>query len=901
MKLYFRIIMIFIMTLYSIALTGQCVNGISTNPKAPKNNQIPTIFGNDKKNIFLNQFDWTKVSGTTYDQIPINLKAGFNLGVGPITTNDSTWEMISPYSIGMPSSYSYLYSPIGSFDQDNKWEDGWELLWMNTGYYPNGDEINTPNYFHPNGTSTTVGEVSYIVLYNRYTGILRVFAKLFATVGQFDMIRIKLKFDNPSLQDVSGLLRYLEPFDRPLDQVTRVLSHSTIMEQSQSNNHWVSADFNVAYDPCTCFYASLLKISFSAIKEMDITLKGRSIAVEQDLIKHIDSLENYLSIEDVDNSQAGQVMYSTLSSMADEYLEDVKKYEEDLGKYNSYKSNIYYKALEFGKDHIINGLSGALPTKEVSEYILKEHAVITSDKKLKSKLDKGVKSLMTDNWDKFTGALFGEAPKKPVAPHRPVVNMSEYTFTGNVDDTIHINSNGFYTPGTYPHAFPNYNVIDPLAYPAYNEVLGLFSMLESPKFYYYYRDSKEFNYNNASTKAEGAYHQKLRMKLAEPLKWYLNPALDWDYNKTKVYAKLIVEFEKDTIEEYPNQYSKYDRTYDGFGAFKTKYAEHVIDTAFFKYGEQRSFEETRDFSLYTQYYALEDFGKEQFAIDVSTTTLEYVNAYHGKQYEDGWLAHDDQKIPVKRIKLRLMVDMYFNQIGSTGGQVNTTHVVTYDLFAEPEKHLVDVKFEKNALSFFNDTLQLSGTITSTHPSIWEINDKELVVKARGIEVIDDLTVQNGYELKLIAKNSIDVSQNVELGENITMSLDGLTAIDNSPMMSWKGVEAICNEGLYKGNTIADKRIIEASVKESLIPKESQLEWKVFPNPNDGDFSISIYADNSNKAEVTLYNLTGQVIRNQSIEVQTGMNQLNFTQLAKGMYIMNITINGLSNSKKVVVN
>ena len=61
-------------------------------------------------------------------------------------------SMVWPWDANtMPSEFSYLrlrwnpvtgnYEPLLPEERDFRWEDGWELLYMNLGYYSNGDKI----------------------------------------------------------------------------------------------------------------------------------------------------------------------------------------------------------------------------------------------------------------------------------------------------------------------------------------------------------------------------------------------------------------------------------------------------------------------------------------------------------------------------------------------------------------------------------------------------------------------------------------------------------------------------------------------------------------------------------------------------------------------------------------
>jgi hypothetical protein len=69
--------------------------------------------------------------------------------------------------------------------RDFNWQDGWELLWMNTGYYPNQSTTNhngninfsDNNRIYPFVSNPAHSRYPYIILYNKYRGTMRMFGK----------------------------------------------------------------------------------------------------------------------------------------------------------------------------------------------------------------------------------------------------------------------------------------------------------------------------------------------------------------------------------------------------------------------------------------------------------------------------------------------------------------------------------------------------------------------------------------------------------------------------------------------------------------------------------------------------------------------------------------------------
>lgn len=122
----------------SFGLTGKsqpCVNGISTNPYNPINNQFVPLAnqwypgnGTDTHNPWLNQWSWYWSDGN-----PTIYRSNLNWD-HQWPGNAPSVAMVHPYDILMPEGFEYL-RPEGVHPDfyDYRWEDGWELLWMNMG------------------------------------------------------------------------------------------------------------------------------------------------------------------------------------------------------------------------------------------------------------------------------------------------------------------------------------------------------------------------------------------------------------------------------------------------------------------------------------------------------------------------------------------------------------------------------------------------------------------------------------------------------------------------------------------------------------------------------------------------------------------------------------------------
>ena len=215
---------------------GNRTNGITTNPAAPVNTHRPSR---------LNWFDWTQPSYL------------LNLGV----TNISATSIPSPFFTTDNGNIVHFYDPADGI-RDVSPAQGWELIKMDFGY------VNNTTPASPGTTQP------YMILYNKFRGILRVF---FATVQTFPVTgaTVRVVFSSNSGMQTS-LLDYqasLKPVDAAFERNPELTS---VVEYLQQPLRWWYADYPMQYDPCTCLYSSSLEIHLVFDNVSNINLAGTS-------------------------------------------------------------------------------------------------------------------------------------------------------------------------------------------------------------------------------------------------------------------------------------------------------------------------------------------------------------------------------------------------------------------------------------------------------------------------------------------------------------------------------------------------------------------------------------------------------------------------------------------------
>jgi hypothetical protein len=316
------------------------------------------------RNSFLNSyFNW-------YDpaKIAINKSNEWKVPEFKLQDGDSLnalYDMTWPWSTAMNNSaFSFLYldpatlnlqrenpddplpnpQPLPVEDRDYHWEDGWELLYLNLGFLPNGDDVDQTfaDSWRPTENATNSAfmrpepnHVPYFVLYNRYRSTMRVFANVFAPNGnlpEVDYTHVKLQFTEGQASG-SGLFRVSNGVDRPLDKETIETGEKMISpNQAPADiDEWIVADFQLSYDPCICQNSSMkdqkIQMIFSTFNTMTVDLYYRELSVDKSITEN-DLRDNFLNLSDLDpvNEKPGAKVYGYMSDLYDDYQKAMVHY-----------------------------------------------------------------------------------------------------------------------------------------------------------------------------------------------------------------------------------------------------------------------------------------------------------------------------------------------------------------------------------------------------------------------------------------------------------------------------------------------------------------------------------------------------------------------------------------------
>jgi len=139
-----------------------------------------------------------------------------------------------------------------------------------------------------------------------------------------------------------------------------------------------------------------------------------------------------------------------------------------------------------------------------------------------------------------------------------------------------------------------------------------------------------------------------------------------------------------------------------------------------------------------------------------------------------------------------------------------------------------------------------------------------------VDIIGDLDGTDNFAANITLRRSNDIT-----GPNIVYSEQGeWIAFDQN---------TVDDIGSHNGST--------ASVADNLLS-----DIKIYPNPANGN---TIYIKTTNNTDVNIYNVLGKMVK--SIEITAQKNNIDISNLSKGIYIVKMTVDNISMTKKLIKN
>lgn len=514
--------------------------------------------------------------------------------------------------------------------------------------------------------------------------------------------------------------------------------HESYNPNSGGSSRWFSADFQIGYDPCICGKNQKWKISLWGIESFEVNLYGRSITVELP-ISDGEGNPNYdvdwLSSNGLrDTLSGGNQIFTKMEGLVEDYKDALDRYEQQSEAYSDYLKK--KAVLDAFKGFIVDGVTGLIPAAGTFKFwFLKPKNPNTEGTNFENYIKGASKGLLGYGYDQFS---MGINPKTsaPKPPDMPTASYSEMRFEGEITGTSQSEVIGpFFIPGSYNESSSLSN-LTPFNYPAYNAPVGLVASLKTPEsisdFESSFSSQLNAQYINSALQSQCLRWYTVnslvdfKLRIEGGIEYILNPSLDFDMTSTETYAALEISLRRSAgledgssslqsagINDGTNMYYSHDeRTGNDFERIFLSKWTPVSDL------NQMVF----SLSMDEEYWFF--LGGTALVTGDFSICVWNPGVVPNAQYE------------LSSVKLKVLHDCYFDQIGSSGDQVNTTQVFSYLLFdTDAEINLIGSEGPWTTTSGYFD-LYIPGTITlgneaitTTHPLVHHVDGDEIFINA----------------------------------------------------------------------------------------------------------------------------------------------------------------------------
>ncbi len=901
------------------AQTVGLVNGSNTNPSAAQNNP-PT-------GPWSNIWDWTgywyPANGKEYGSLPYTAEGvtdyWYVINPNAPMSNASYYQnFLSAYAIESPYSDDALSVLNNNANSDYRWENGWELVARNFGY--------AFNETSPAGSDATV---PYFILYNKYTGILRVFGVLpFGTTSQISDISVQLTFLSYNQNDVNssqpsnwqwstpiyyhdqnkkpytvytysgstnnsstdifwqnygytGIFNTYSGNAQALDCSTNVVTVGAPAQYAGIGNTFIYADFPVAYDPCTCTKPSGFLAQFVLNSTASVTMQGSFFGTAQGTQAFADGQASLnFDPNNVKGSDDDAIMlnYGNINGLIQNapsknsfssFLSTTLGYMSDALAFGSQVN----KAADLGcNDFLCTGLStdqieGGLQAASILTNFLST-AVAGSSGSATPYILQGAISL--------TGTV--TTPEQ-----NGQANNIYVTNPGSQPIQLQYDSAGIIKTIPSQEFFNStYHLPD---YPKYNEILGVFALLQTPTV-------SHSNFTTPGGEGLPNYPSWVvdQWKITSPVQYLLNPAAHPDLQNTTISAALAI------------------------------YSSGGVPSGAYTHGLQLAYPNPPGAS-YTQgnaMYVTPYVPLEQLSTLVPVIENNFVSGTNDANYtiylklivnfvstDIGIYSNITTQLPVNAPNSSTLMFTYPLNV------VNTTTNFTgfpYTPISEPKAPGMPPVSEGSACSIYSTP---GATINYTA--------NETFYCWNHFVIDNSLSVSSGKQVVFDSYSGVDIEQGVTIGQGITFNTGTITHYTPVPgtgnystpanLTTWCQGTAMPSgfTSKYASNTLAPNvttyRLSADAAAVPASPQEIGASLSVYPNPFTNSTTIKYSVPAAGNVELGLYDIMGNKVKDLQNGFQSsGDYTLNFLSgnLEDGVYLLRINSEEYTNTEKIVI-
>ncbi|HBH07082.1 MAG TPA: hypothetical protein DDX92_10825 [Flavobacteriales bacterium] len=836
--------------------------------------------------------------------------------------NNFEWRVKHPLGGAVPNEFYVVYDENGDpkgvrnpFNEtDNKAEyrhladnqnsnyhpeDGWELLKVDFGALSNFNTgWTTSPIDHPDPDPLTGGaRLPYMILYNKYTGTFRFFGTLLGQMEGYETVKIELRIPKRSPDAVSAdpnsnryqdslkatnLLSIQGKSIQPLDQQTEEATIVFFAKATNNVNQFFWFDMPVAYDPCVCTIRSQLDITFAFVKTAQIDLNGIIEGAITTLPKDDDTPYGAKVVTGVIGAGLSAVLaiksggaiinYEAFSNLL-RVMADGQGTLLNEGQRASLRNAANYVDCGGKFAGVIKGnlpSAGGTDVKDLEAASKIFNGTTTFFSSLANGCGKNDNAITTING---TVKLSG--------------TWTDTTIVGNTEILLAIPGSKWSDKQMQRNDYIANSKTIP-AYPTYNERLGTFALLKTPRLLVKENEQRCDNvasYNpNPGTQEKSFYNRRSwSFKLVdEAIQYAFNPKMRLNPEKTSIRVRFAIHRDAEYF------------TGGGFGAPALSYCDPTTDiynTLNIEYSPEA------EYILSTPYVPIDYITNMPFRISWSRLASTTNPALPRPQWVDEFISYEENMF----IQFSIVGESF--DIGKDGTPNEFVQVLTFP-----------VKFEEQT-----DDPTGGQTLGNYASGVKEYDSDQFFFYEsdkyfEGPVIISAKLESAPEKIRINSLNGFQILPGAEISPDIELITGPNFPARLQPERTYAQISGTCQDpDKYKAQTFANKALLaekaeyanrraaaERNQSNRYFPPE--IRFELMPNPTNGLTTIrwnsTEIADQS--VWVTVVDISGTEVVSRQVSVIDEVVQFDLSGLPSGVYMVQLkTESGYTGIRKLV--
>jgi len=773
-------------------------------------------------------------------------------------------------------------------------EDGWELLKVEFGTQGNINIDYVPVYQSNQPHNYTKPKLPYLILYNKYSGILRFFGTLLDANEDYETLEIILSIPsnskkvnpnpsnsinyNPGLK-ATNLLSIQGESIQPLDQKTDEDSISVFIQFRNNENEFFWFDVPVAFDPCLCNNRAQLDIYFRFTQTAQIALNQ----VLDDGIKNVKKMGSNGNT-DYARMVFGRILaagvsgalaiktggavvnYKAFIDLIDVVKDHPQRSQDEKEKLTKFKNYLTCSEKMFT---VVNGNYKDVLGKDEKKQIAAGQKILDANTTFLSSLVSGCR-----NFDNSTTATSHTLKFSGSFSRSPVI--------GGTDIYLALPGSNWGSTNLLRKDYVANDILVP-AYPTYHERLGVFALLETPEFEIHHKvdtcsviDSLGSVFDNweldkADLQLYSRHTYSLRLK--DNLKYAFNPKLNLNNNRTEVYVRLVIKDDAPLFQIPAYRYRNNDTL---LGCLPAYQGSRTLNMAY---------DHESEFRVVSPFLPIDYFGNMPLRFTSLLRRIHgnvgyYIDPTEQAQIQQSWSALMLNPDFSGRMFLQFKILGESGNRGSDGNPVTFYHLFTYPVKTAPAT--TDPYATVSTGNFLQQTADFNAdrTFTASEDLFFE---GPVFISAK-------LLTGSGAKVRIYSLKGFEIEPGAEISSDIELIVGPNVAPYSQPAQTAAQIAAFCNNtDKYNARFFSEPAMADAQGGDEPTASAMHAAIRVLVHPNPAQDNITVYVQKADEHPytITITDLTGRVLLNRRYPGVQAVQHLDMAGFAHGVYSITV--------------